>query len=330
MRWLAMTKILLSMNKYWLIASAICLTAPTVWAEDSAAVAFGTQAGIVAGAAQACNQSISLMTSRTDEVISALATDPTDAKNAQGAYKRAVEDANASQNLSQKLSCSKVVGDFNNLPLLRPDYQQTVIAPLLKDRPTQTNSTSTTNQTTPVAATPATVPPPTTSQAQAQATPTATAPASTAAPAYTNPAATTSQLQQSPQGTPTQQVVNANPNPAANSAAATEAARLQLAQKLADMAQTLVSGNPPAQAAMQQQFTTNPYQSSIGYETSNPQTQQYLNGVGANMPAINNSLGVTPYPAGQTPAGAAAASDPGLQPYNNSNNTTSAPASLYQ
>lgn len=297
-----MTKTLLWMNRRcWLAVGLLtvghCAQAQT---NDSQAVSFARQAGIVAGAAQACGQPIALMTSRTAEVIATLATDSKDVSAATGAYKRAIQDSAASQTLSQQLTCNKVVNDFNKLPLLQPDYQQQVIEPLTKDMAKPVVAASPTATTTPTTAPASTNP----------AATTTTTPA--AAPAPAMPAINGQQA-----AVPVQQMVTGGAPPTADANAANPSNgtalpnnintanlspedRVRMAQKLTDMAASLLN------------TTTQPQQFTNSYGQNVPQT---VNGVGANNPSFNNSLGVTPYPSGQTSNSAIAASDPGLQPY---------------
>lgn len=270
-----MTKTLLWMNKRCWLTVGLLSVAHFGHAQtnDSQAVSFARQAGIVAGAAQACGQPIALMTSRTSEVIAALATDATDVSAATGAYKRAIQDSAASQTLSQQLTCNKVVNDFNKLPLLQPDYQKQVIDPLTKD----------------------------------MVKPAAVAPVA-AAPANNLAGSTTPTTNGQPP-VAVQQVVTGNAAPAVDANATNPGNastmppnllsddRVRMAQKLTDMAAALLN------------TTTQPQNNYAQYV---PQT---VNGIGADNPSFSNSLGVTPYPSGQTSSSAVAAADPSLQAY---------------
>lgn len=288
-------------------------------ADPSQAVTFASQAGVIAGAAQACGQPIGLMTSRTKEVLNALAFDPTDVTNSTAAYQRAIEDSAASQGLSQQLSCSKVVADFNALPLLRPDYNETVIAPLLKDKPPSTIMPS----VTPVAASAMTSAP----------IPASSAPAASTYPV--NNAMMSAALTQQP--VPAQQVVSADSSGSANSAnsvasgtqqnPATDADKLKLAMQLTQMAQNLLANTPQGQAQLQQQNMQ-----SIPYPERNSIYNQYANAPdnvdaqhnGTNNPAYNKPLGVEPYPPGQSMNTAMAIiNSPGTQPYPTTTNPSS-------
>lgn len=262
----------------------------------SQAVTFASQAGVVAGAAQACGQSIGVMTARTNEAISALSIDSADINNAMGAYQRAVSDSAASQALSQQLTCSKVVSDFNNLPILQADYKQTVIAQFTRPNPQQAN----TNGAAPVQTAPAYQTTQTSMQPAMTSASTPAYSASTAAAAFpVDNSQTTSQVTQ--QAVPNQQVVTANGAPVTSAMAldqqnaANAAAKLKLAQQLADMAQGLVATTTPA--AQQQ---------NIPYPEQNPAFTQYQTSAinpdnahnGTNNPAFNVPLGVQPYPPG--------------------------------
>lgn len=293
-------------------------------ADDSQAVTFAREAGFVAGAAQACGQPIGLMTSRTDEVIAVLATSPADATAASSAYKRAMQNSANSQTLSQQLTCPKVVKDYLTLPILQKDYEDNVINKL-KSSTSSTPVASTTAATTPNSQPAMASAVPTAPTLPLSATTTTNPVAQTIQTTATNPPltyhlpptdvsapATTSA--NGPASVPLQQVVTgsapatvpfdsgAAPSlPNVNTANLTDAQRVQMAQKLTDMAASLLNSTQPAQFS-------NSYSQNV--------TNQQLNGVGANNPAFSNSLGVQPYPAGQTSNAAIAASgDPGLQPY---------------
>ena len=235
-----------------LIALWFCMMGCCAYADDTGAVFFAKQSGTIAGFAEACGQPVSTMVMRSGEVIEALALDATDKTYATAAFEKSRQEASASQTQSQQIACPKVISDFNSLPLLQPDYEKTVIAPLVASNPKKINTTT---------GMPTTPPAPVAAQ---------TPPVAPPGPTWTQPP-------------PTQQYVNpsmANPaavNPAtppANSANGQsnqqnpEMARLQLAQQLASMAQTLVNNSAVIMPT----------------PVNSPEMNTQLYGVGANNP----------------------------------------------
>lgn len=288
---LLIAQILMLQSKLrWSLILALSTLPYLVWAEDSQSVYFAKQAGVITGAAEACGQPVSMMIMRSGEIIDALATDSMDKSYATAAFSKAQQDAHTNMVNSQQISCAKVITDFNSLPLLQPDYKQTVLQPLLAASPGANLTKTKTALPTPV--NPA-IPSP--------SLPTETAPATSAE--NTNPLAS----QTSP---PTQNYVagstNTN-NPATippinmpqNSNAATQAqngaqqntemARLQLAQQLAQLAQTLATNNS------QSQLSIGAGQPSINNPAYNPALNNTLYGVGANNPIFTGApLGKAP------------------------------------
>lgn len=325
MKRLQMIKTLLWMNKRCWWAVGLLTLAHLAHADDSQAVSFARQAGIVAGAAQGCGQPIGLMTSRTNEVIGVLAVDLADKSAATNAYNSAVQNSANSQTLSQQLTCPKVMKDFLNLPMMQSqaEFEDNVIKKL-KLPPSSAVTTPATDTTNSVAQPVATNSPPSNSSATATSNPAAQtiqAAATNSPPPYhlppTDASATTTTPANGPASVPLQQVVTSSSPatvpldnstaatttanaPNVNTANLTDAQRVQMAQKLTDMAASLLSSTQPAQFS-------NSYSQNV--------TNQQLNGVGANNPAFSNSLGVQPYPAGQTSSAAIASGDPSLQPY---------------
>jgi hypothetical protein len=256
------------------------LSAASASADDSPAMAFAKQAGVLAGAAQVCGQPISIFTMRVGEVINAMATTPMDSTYATAAYSKAQQEAASNMAQNTTAMCPKVINDFNSLPLLQPDYEKTVIQPIKASNMTASTATSTTSTTTkqPAAAnntapaSPFLPPSSPVPQSFVNATPT---PATTNAvnkPTDTPPI--------NPGYAAAGNNANANSTASANTSQpsqATEMARLQLAQQLAQMAQSLVNNNnqptfvPPGQIS-----NNNP----IYNQTLNEQ----LYGQGANNP----------------------------------------------
>lgn len=203
----------------------------------SSAVYYANQAGAVTGAAAFCGQPaelLAMMRSRSNEVIGILAKNNfADQTAAQGAFEASFQSAKNSSSLP---TCTQVATDLQNLPLLQQDYQATVIAPL--------RANNLPAATAPAAA-PTAIPPATTSVVAAA--PAATPPANPIFPALSTPAqnyvsANNPQNYVAPinPGYPTNAGIAAN-----NTAQSTEAAKLQLAQQLTQIAQTLVT--PPGQ-----------------------------------------------------------------------------------
>lgn len=275
-------------------------TAITTYADDTQAVDFAKQAGAIAGAAQACGQPITTLTMRAGEVITALQMDPTDGSYATAAYQRTLQDSYNTQVQSQKIACPMVISDYNNLPLLQPDYKQTVIAAISGgNTPAAKPQTSTPGTTPAPAATPSTAP------QTAQATPPATNPlqAMTAPPAQ--------QQYVSPNTPPAMA-----PSPAISQPSNTnnDMTRLQLAQQLTQMAQNVLAGqqnnnvaNSPAQVPGSTGYP-NPYNGSVPpigqaaptanptfNPVTNPQLNEQLQGYGASAPMFNKDPGFQPY-----------------------------------
>lgn len=100
---------------------------------NSNAVAFAVQAGSIAGAAQACGQDISVFVTRVNEALNRLATNPNDKLAATATFQKALQQAQTTQMNSHPLQCSQVMQDYNSLPILRPDYEQTVLVKLNPD-----------------------------------------------------------------------------------------------------------------------------------------------------------------------------------------------------
>lgn len=318
-------------GKWGYLALSMLLMGKMAYADPSLAVTFASQAGVIAGAAQTCGQPIGLLTARTTEVLNALSLDPNDVSYAKAAYQRASEDSAASQALSQKLTCSKVVADFNNLPLLKPDYSETVIAPLLKDKPPATNAAG------------AVVLPSqaTTAQLQQQQAAASSATGTTTTSTAATPLSPDMVNAMTQQQVPLQQVVTANSANTADAtnatttagaataataaamaqpnSAAAEAARVQLALQLTDMAQKLLANSPQGQAQLQQQAMQNipyPQRNSIYNQYANSPDNVAAQHNGTNNPAYNKPLGVEPYAPGQSMNDAMAIiNSPGTTPY---------------
>lgn len=121
-------------------------SAPAQTGGTSNAIAFAVQAGQIAGSAQGCGINISTFTTRVSEAINKLALNPTDNSAAISTFQQALQQAQIVQRNNNPIPCSQVTQDFNNLPLLRPDYEQTIIAQLTPGMADNTNPSANTQQ----------------------------------------------------------------------------------------------------------------------------------------------------------------------------------------
>lgn len=132
-------------NKWWLSATVtLFMMLPEVAqaniapGSESSAVYYAKQAGAVGGAAAACGQPITVFNNRSGEVIDVLAKDAQDKAAAKAAFDATVKMKQQEQSSSPSLSsvCPGILNDFNNnLPLMKDDYQTTVLAELKKTNP---------------------------------------------------------------------------------------------------------------------------------------------------------------------------------------------------
>jgi hypothetical protein len=143
-------------GKKALLAAALLSACSLAQADGSTtssdAVQFATQAGSVTGVAQACGQNTAEFSKRVNEAINKLAIAPMDRMDAVKAFSAASQQAQNSQMTTHPFACSQVIQDYNNLPILRPDYQQTVIAQLHPGMPNG-------NAVPPATSAPSSVPP---------------------------------------------------------------------------------------------------------------------------------------------------------------------------
>ena len=115
----------------------------------SNAIAFAVQAGQIAGSAQGCGINISTFTTRVSEAINKLALNSTDSAAATSSFQQMLQQAQIAQRNNNTIPCSQVTQEFNNLQLLRPDYEQSVIAQL---NPGMTENNQNTNTNMPTSA----------------------------------------------------------------------------------------------------------------------------------------------------------------------------------
>jgi hypothetical protein len=104
---------------------------------SSFAVTLARQAGVIAGAAQACNQDVSLLSARLDEAITVAAHDPVDRSDAIAAYQQSLKEAFAKQSAERPIPCEVVAMDYKQVPLLRDDYKEVVLSALKAEQTQQ-------------------------------------------------------------------------------------------------------------------------------------------------------------------------------------------------
>lgn len=103
---------------------------------------FAAQAGVVAGAAQACGQNVSIFMSRVIEVVNVLGKEADDRESAMLIFEKSMASAQLSQSRDHVMNCGEVIKSYNSLPLLRPDYKDTIL-------PKMTQTPGADNRTTP-------------------------------------------------------------------------------------------------------------------------------------------------------------------------------------
>jgi hypothetical protein len=119
---LAMKKRLTLMSLSLFSAAAIAQVA------YSNADQFALQAGTIAGFAQSCGQNIMMLNSRVTDVVNILAKNPGDQQTAMTIYEKAMSDAQYQVSRNRTTTnCDEIISNYNTLPLLRPDYKQTVL-----------------------------------------------------------------------------------------------------------------------------------------------------------------------------------------------------------
>ena len=117
------------------LAILSCLT--TLTYADNDANNFAIQAGSVAGAAQACGQDISEFSNRVNQTLAILANTTADITQAQQTYQSYIVSTAQKQAQGSQMSCVQVIKDYNSLPLMQSDYQETVLGKIRKtlDKP---------------------------------------------------------------------------------------------------------------------------------------------------------------------------------------------------
>lgn len=94
---------------------------------------FAMQSGVIAGAAQACGQNVSIFIQRVIQVINLLAPQASDRQQAMTAFEKSMADAQFTQSRNHTMNCNTVISSYQTLPLLRADYQTTVLPALEKE-----------------------------------------------------------------------------------------------------------------------------------------------------------------------------------------------------
>lgn len=96
----------------------------------SNAMSFAMQAGFIGGAAQGCGQDLTVYSARIGEALDKLALNPTDKVLAMTNFQKTLLQARTAQMDKHPIPCNQVLQDFNGLPLMREDYQQSVLTQL--------------------------------------------------------------------------------------------------------------------------------------------------------------------------------------------------------
>lgn len=126
----------MQIKKQWLISLMLIIGYSQFSSADvnqnynTNATAFAIEAGSIAGAAQACGQDISVFQKRVGEALAKLSQNPQDNVFAMSAFQKAMDHAQQVQKNGQPIPCTQVAQDYNNLPIMRPDYTQTVLTQL--------------------------------------------------------------------------------------------------------------------------------------------------------------------------------------------------------
>lgn len=103
------------------------------------AINFAKQAGKISGVVQACGQDVSVFNNRVGEALNKLAASPTDKVLALQAFQDTMRQAQAAEQKSQLIPCTEAIKDFQSLPLMRNDYQQSVLTQLSPTMESPTN-----------------------------------------------------------------------------------------------------------------------------------------------------------------------------------------------
>lgn len=141
-------------------------------ADFNNAISLAQQAGAISGAASSCGQDISLLSSHLQDAFNVMVSNEEQRAKVMITYLQAFNNAKEMEAAKAKIPCDQVLKDYNNLPILKPDYQNTVL-PGLRDTATavqpvpsmtspalqpQQPNTSVTVPSIPALATPSTAP----------------------------------------------------------------------------------------------------------------------------------------------------------------------------
>lgn len=136
-----------------LIATTLCACYNVSFADtqttnspNTNAIAFANEAGAIAGVAQACGEDISVFITRTNEALEKLATNASDKILATQNFQNALQKAQATENEKHSIACQQAKQAYNNLPILRNDYKESVLSQL---SPTMGNNAQNNNATSP-------------------------------------------------------------------------------------------------------------------------------------------------------------------------------------
>lgn len=102
---------------------------------ESKAIEFAKQAGAIAGISQACGQNLGDFSTRVTEAINKLSNNPSDRAAAAMVYLRISQEAQIAEKKNQTIPCTKVLEDFQNLPIMQSDYKAKVIDQLSPANP---------------------------------------------------------------------------------------------------------------------------------------------------------------------------------------------------
>ncbi len=94
------------------------------------ATVFASQAAIIAGAAQACGQDTREFVQRVNEILYKMSFSSADKVIASATFNQTMQQAQANQMNYLAVPCDQVIAEFQNLPIMHDDYQQTVITQL--------------------------------------------------------------------------------------------------------------------------------------------------------------------------------------------------------
>lgn len=120
------------MKRLLLLTLLCCST--TTYADIDNALNLAQQAGAIAGTASACGQDSSLLSNRVQEAFSVMVPDEAQRAKVVMIYLQSFHNAQEIEQTQAKIPCDQVLKDYQNLPILRADYQQTVL-PALRDAP---------------------------------------------------------------------------------------------------------------------------------------------------------------------------------------------------